>query len=158
VTSECPHCHTTVLLSPTGECPACRENVNDLARTDPNVTRVVIDVGLRLPSRCMLCGAATQRTQSHRVSRPRSNPPTPQRLFSSTITVVVGLLQLLYWRITRAAFDDIVFHLPVCQKCHDLHRQITIGHVDWESRRATVLAHIEFTRQLTPTPRGYHSS
>jgi hypothetical protein len=158
VISECPHCHSAVLLSPAGECPACRKNVNDLAGTDPNVTRVTIDSRLPLPSHCIICGTSTRRTLLRTISRPRSDGPAPQFLILDTIKVVFLLLQLLYRKVTRAGLEQIVFHLPICQNCHELNRQISISHVDWDGRRATMLAHVSFARQLSPTPRGYHSS
>jgi len=61
--STCTHCYMQVMFKSDGCCPACGRDQGAAIKLAPEKTMAVIAIGQAMPACCIVCGAATQRTQ-----------------------------------------------------------------------------------------------
>ena len=146
---ECPHCHRRVFPPPSGECPACGKSTTDLTGGDLSVTEITIDDIHQLPRYCIQCGNAAVTTVTlwaDRKDPDRSGAAAAQRL---QLLYFGGILGLLFARFgLRLGHQRISFKVPVCSSCRRAAANLELRHVDFDQRRATILANVEFKMHL----------
>jgi hypothetical protein len=138
---ECPHCHTQVLPTKDNLCPACRNDLADLAGVNTNEAALVVHEGQELPSYCMTCNLWTDR-----YVEVTSDPKTPL----DSILDGIFFLNLKSDQSSHAGTTKIYVELPQCEDCAKSGRPNPVE-VDYENQTMTFLAHTGFRARVVPT-------
>ncbi len=113
---ECPLCLTRVLPMANGCCPSCQ---GDMASASlPDVAKVELIQGDRLPNVCVSCGGDTDEAETV-WSTPHEGLSTTQRTLIGIALAIVAwpLLALLQNKSVRGKEADWCVHVPRCSQC-----------------------------------------
>lgn len=115
---ECPHCFTSVVPAGSGECPACRSNVNDTEGLDRTKTSLSVRCGSTLPEVCCGCGAATDRLVRVRSAIPKQGGESTWLIaIASLFGGLLGAMVQSSVDPNQRSGDVLVVDLPQCTLC-----------------------------------------
>ena len=145
---ECPHCFTVVVPTAQGECPACRNIVQDAPEADPSRTSLSVPHLANLPAICCDCGGNTNRyvKVSRKISR-NTDGEDP----SSALILLLGLLMGGWFSCLLALFrgdssrigDMVVVKMPQCDVCRAYGPPDPIR-INSEELKMTFVVHKDF--------------
>ena len=126
---ECPHCHVRVLPIVNNICPACRNDMSNLQKVDPNQVALAISESEELPSFCYSCNRYTER--SIRVSGDKES----------------DLAKAIFGLASPENTSNVIVYIPQCEECAEWKELELVG-VDYDHQIVTIAVHKGFQERV----------
>ncbi len=141
---ECPHCHVRVLPTKDNICPACRENVLDVADVNPNMVSMIVREGTQLPTFCSSCNSYTERYV-------RLQGDQESEIANAILTLAELLALHPKWshRNSEVGTSNVYIYLPQCEQCAELGKPEPLE-VDYEHQTMKFMVHRSFRDRAYP--------